>query len=170
MLKSHGYLICYIFLGSFIFDNEFLVLPQIIIPIKSKLQYSPFYYKMDERILLTWTFFIKNSYKCLKLATFSYFCNKNRTTIPTTIKNKNHLFLFFVIFGIAFVLFFLVIEATKGIFSWLQLSDKTISYKSRSSHQSWSIKKGVLKNFAIFPGKHIHQSPFFNKVAGLQLY
>ena len=31
-----------------------------------------------------------------------------------------------------------------------------------------SVKKSVLKNFAKFTGKHLHQSLFFNKVAGLQ--
>ena len=29
-------------------------------------------------------------------------------------------------------------------------------------------KKGVLENFAIFAGKHLCQSVFFNKVAGLR--
>ena len=38
----------------------------------------------------------------------------------------------------------------------------------RSSHQSCSMKKGVLKNFAKFTGKHLCQSLFFNKVAGLR--
>ena len=36
----------------------------------------------------------------------------------------------------------------------------------RSSHQRCSMKKGVLKNFTIFTGKHMRQSHFFNKVAG----
>ena len=43
----------------------------------------------------------------------------------------------------------------------------------RSNHQRWSVKKGVLKNFPKFTGKHLHQSLFFNKVADLivvQLY
>ena len=40
----------------------------------------------------------------------------------------------------------------------------------RSSHQGCSIKIGVLKNFSKFRGKHLCQSIFFNKVAGLQLY
>ena len=31
-------------------------------------------------------------------------------------------------------------------------------------------KKDVLRNFAKFTGKHLYQSLFFNKVAGLQLY
>ena len=30
-------------------------------------------------------------------------------------------------------------------------------------------KKGVLRNFAKFIGKHMYQSLFFNKVAGLRL-
>ena len=37
----------------------------------------------------------------------------------------------------------------------------------RSSHQRSSIKKGVLRNFTKFTGKHQCQSLFFNKVAGL---
>ena len=37
-----------------------------------------------------------------------------------------------------------------------------------SSHWRCSIKKGILKNFAKFIGKHLCQSLFFNKVAGLR--
>ena len=37
----------------------------------------------------------------------------------------------------------------------------------RSSHQRFSMKKGVLKNFAKFTGKHLCQSLFYNEVAGL---
>ena len=40
--------------------------------------------------------------------------------------------------------------------------------KYRSSHQMCSLKKGVLRNFAKFTGKHLCQSIFFNKVAGLR--
>ena len=36
----------------------------------------------------------------------------------------------------------------------------------RSSHQKCSVKKGVLRNFAKFTGKHLCQSLFFNEVAG----
>ena len=36
----------------------------------------------------------------------------------------------------------------------------------RSSHQRCSVKKGVLRNFAKFTGKHLCQSLFFNEVAG----
>ena len=36
----------------------------------------------------------------------------------------------------------------------------------RSSRPEVFYKKGVLKNFAKFTGKHLYQSLFFNKVAG----
>ena len=39
----------------------------------------------------------------------------------------------------------------------------------RSNHQMCSVKKGVLRNFTKFTGKHLCQSVFFNKVAGLRL-
>ena len=38
----------------------------------------------------------------------------------------------------------------------------------RSSHQRYSMKKGVLRNFTKFAGKHLCQSPFFDKVADLR--
>ena len=38
----------------------------------------------------------------------------------------------------------------------------------RSSHQKCSVKKDVLRNFAKFIGKHLCQSLFFIKVAGLR--
>ena len=37
----------------------------------------------------------------------------------------------------------------------------------RSSHRRCFVSKGVLRNFAKFAGKHLCQSLFFNKVAGL---
>ena len=39
---------------------------------------------------------------------------------------------------------------------------------SRSSHRRCSVKKGVLRNFAKFTGKHLCQRLFFDKVAGLR--
>ena len=39
----------------------------------------------------------------------------------------------------------------------------------RSSHQSCSMEKGVFKNFSKFTERHLCQSLFFNKVAGLRL-
>ena len=38
----------------------------------------------------------------------------------------------------------------------------------RSTHQRYSVKKGVLGNFAKSTGKHLCQSLFFNKVKGLR--
>ena len=38
--------------------------------------------------------------------------------------------------------------------------------KSRSSQRWCSVRKGVLRNFAKFTGKHLCQSLFFSKVAG----
>ena len=38
----------------------------------------------------------------------------------------------------------------------------------RSSHQEVFCKKGVLRNVTKFTGKHLCQSLFFNKVAGLR--
>ena len=43
-----------------------------------------------------------------------------------------------------------------------------VSY-NRSSRSEVFCKKGVLRNFAKFVGKHLCQSLFFNKVAGLSL-
>ena len=38
-----------------------------------------------------------------------------------------------------------------------------------SSHRKCSVRKGVLQNFAKFKGKHLCESLFFNKIAGLRL-
>ena len=42
-------------------------------------------------------------------------------------------------------------------------------WKYRNSHQRCSMKKDILRNFAKFTWKHLCQSLFFNKVAGLGL-
>ena len=42
------------------------------------------------------------------------------------------------------------------------------TYNNRSSHLRCSVKKCVLRNSAKFTGKHLCQSLFFNKVAGLR--
>ena len=44
-------------------------------------------------------------------------------------------------------------------------------WRSRSSHRRCSVRKGVLRNFSKFTGKHMCKSLSFNKVAGrLQCY
>ena len=45
--------------------------------------------------------------------------------------------------------------------------DVFIISKGRSSRPEVFYKKGVLRNFTKFTGKHLRQSLFFNKVAGL---
>ena len=40
----------------------------------------------------------------------------------------------------------------------------TVQMTIRSSHQRRSVRKGVLRDFAKFTGKHLCQSLFFNKV------
>ena len=45
---------------------------------------------------------------------------------------------------------------------------KSLLYLTRSSHQRCSMKKGVLKNFTKFTGKHLCQSLIFNKLAVLR--
>ena len=45
-------------------------------------------------------------------------------------------------------------------------SNSSLFYRDRSIHQRCSRKKGVLKNFTKFTGKHVCQSLLFNKVAG----
>ena len=39
----------------------------------------------------------------------------------------------------------------------------------KSSHRMCSVRKGFLRNFTKFTGKHLCQSLFFNKVTGLRL-
>ena len=41
--------------------------------------------------------------------------------------------------------------------------------KNRSSHPEMFFKKDVLRNFTKFTGKHLYQSLFLRKVAGLSL-
>ena len=38
----------------------------------------------------------------------------------------------------------------------------------KQPHQRFSVRKGVLRNFAKFTGKHLCQNLFFNKVTGLR--
>ena len=49
-----------------------------------------------------------------------------------------------------------------------KLCNRMASSTNRSSHQRFSSRKVVFENFAKFTGKHLYQSYFFNKVAGLR--
>ena len=44
------------------------------------------------------------------------------------------------------------------------ISATLCTVKSRSSHRRCSVRKGVLRNFLTFTGKHLCQNRFFNKV------
>ena len=57
-----------------------------------------------------------------------------------------------------------LIEMCLGI--WWRLFTK--KKPCRRSHRRCSVRKGDLRNFAKFTGKHLRQSLFFNKVAGLR--
>ena len=57
-----------------------------------------------------------------------------------------------------------ILDGFEDCFSSELTLEEYITFKS--SHQRCSVKKGVLKNFAKFTGKHLCQSLFFNKVAG----
>ena len=46
--------------------------------------------------------------------------------------------------------------------------DKDDITTNRSSHWRRSVKNGVLRNFVKFTGKHLCQSLFFHKVAGMR--
>ena len=62
-----------------------------------------------------------------------------------------------------------IIKSNSDIFSdFLYVSIKSLIKLSRSSHRRCSVRKGVLRNFAKFTGKHLCQRFFFNKVAGLR--
>ena len=70
------------------------------------------------------------------------------------------------------VIFHLLIEIILPGF-WLKILSETIAdvdrnFSSRSSRPEVFCKKGVLRNFTKFAGKHLCQSLFFNKVAGLR--
>ena len=53
------------------------------------------------------------------------------------------------------------------LISWLLYSTSSVA-RNRSSHRRCSLRKGVLRNFAKFTGKHLCQSLLFSKVAGLR--
>ena len=70
---------------------------------------------------------------------------------------------------------FVMLNACSKVASYICLYRHKTAYMTftcRSIHRGFLVKKGVLKNFTKFPGKHLFQSHFFIEVAGLsmQLY
>ena len=43
-------------------------------------------------------------------------------------------------------------------------------YEAEAAVRRCSVKKGILRNFAKFAGKHLSQSLLYNNIAGLQLH
>ena len=70
-------------------------------------------------------------------------------------------------FGMAlkYVHLYIYIKITTDTYT---IQSQLMACMSRSSHQRCSIEIGVLKNFTKFKGKHLRQSVFLNKVAGLK--
>ena len=64
---------------------------------------------------------------------------------------------------IHFMLWSLIVGEIKSI----MLKVWKLKSRNRSSRPEMFSIKGVLRNFAKFPEKHLYQSLFFNKVAGL---
>ena len=52
--------------------------------------------------------------------------------------------------------------------AWNKLFTEVFLRPCRSSHRRCSVRKGLFRNFAKFTGKHLCQSLFFKKIAGLR--
>ena len=61
-----------------------------------------------------------------------------------------------------------VTKLFRNIFSAIFPTKSFSSRLVRSRHQSCTVRKGVLRNFVQFTGKHLCQSLFFDKVEGLK--
>ena len=66
--------------------------------------------------------------------------------------------------------FKITVQAYLCCLIFVQVISQSLKYSItlKSSHQRCSMQKGVLRNFTKFTGKHLCQSPFFNKVASLK--
>ena len=173
MMKNHSYLNVCTFLSIFVFDDKFLVLRQIIIPLNSKLQYSPFHWKMNERVLLTWTCFIRNTYKSLKLPAFSDFRNnkKQKAIVPTTIENRSIYFCFLLFLVLLFYCLFLLWKPQKVFsanFSYLTKQfHKNKKNKNNTNcsevHFKWMQKNSVNNNIINTATERYWKKQFFSK-------
>ena len=59
------------------------------------------------------------------------------------------------------------IDKALQIVSWVTYDGKTIGIAQKQPTEVF-YKKGALRNFTKFTGKHLRQSPVFNKGAGLR--
>ena len=90
----------------------------------------------------SWIIMLQNNSKCLLLGLY------------TNLDNM-------LIFGLCFALLFMKLSSRKGFYTRYCL----VCY--RNSRPEVFCKKGVLRNFAKFTGKHLCHSLYFNEVAGL---
>ena len=108
---------------------------------------------------------------CIGKIVFSFSLHKGRQTSKELKRNMND--------GTVIFLTCLLIVLIKhhcfwkNVFTILFEIMKTIQTRTVltlyiSSHQMYSVRKGVLKNFAKFTGIHLCQRLFFYKVAGLR--
>ena len=85
------------------------------------------------------------------------------------VRNVSFSVIFSVIFHPLFLMVFIVTD-TENMRKNFRLHYTTNLYiEDGSSRPEVLCKKGVLRNFAKFTGKHLCQSLFFNKVASLSL-
>ena len=95
---------------------------------------------------------------------FIFFCAKPVVKLLLGII-KNSLVVMVLIYSI----YLYVVNLIDFIYDRHRIWDKEQENKSdRSSYWMRSVRKGVLRNFAKFTGKHLCQSPVFNEVAGLR--
>ena len=69
------------------------------------------------------------------------------------------------VFNVTQTNFFNIAKSTKFL-DVTNIKFHNVAETDRSGHRRCSVKKGVLRNFAKFTGKHLCQRLFFNKVAG----
>ena len=77
-----------------------------------------------------------------------------------TLSQKNDLHIFLYIFFL--FNFSVAVLEIKSQYVVIEVSTEAVARRC-------SFKKGILRNFAKFTGKHLRQGPFFNKIAGFCL-
>ena len=80
--------------------------------------------------------------------------------------SSRHRFSFSCLFSICF--FLSSISISWGLVTSLRLSLQSLLIIAEAASRRCSVKKDVLRNFSKFKGKHLYQSHFLNKVAGLK--
>ena len=127
-------------------------------------------------LLLTLVFFLSHK---MRITTISFFFNKERKHLRNNNSSKTqHIYSFKTSFIkpsnlVRIILNYFTIKFSKSFMIFLLKTSVKWEPKNRikisgSSRPEMFCKKGVLRNFAKFTRKHLCQSLFFNKVAGLR--